>query len=146
MAFRCAADPIAAAYSSDLRRAVRTAEIALAGREVPHVRDRRLREIDYGLLTQAPASEIEAQRVSYATNRFPNGESYSDVVARVAEWLNEVSAGQAGDRILVVGHRATFFALEHLLRGTPLADAVAAPWQWQPGWTYVLRGLGGAGG
>ncbi len=33
--------------------------------------------------------------------------------------------------------RATFFAFEHLLAGVPLADAISAPWQWRPGWTYT---------
>jgi alpha-ribazole phosphatase/probable phosphoglycerate mutase len=39
---------LAAVYTSDLRRAVQTAEIAFAGREVPLIADRRLRECNYG--------------------------------------------------------------------------------------------------
>jgi broad specificity phosphatase PhoE len=142
MAARRADDDIVRAFSSDLTRAVRTAEIALAKRAVPLVRDRRLRECNYGTLTQAAASEIEARRLVHVTIPFPNGESYTDVVARIDDWLHEVAPGEdAGGVILLIGHRATFYALEHLLRGIPLADIISAPWRWQPGWTYQLQGF-----
>jgi hypothetical protein len=39
----------------------------------------------------------------------------------------------------VIGHRATFYALEHLLNRVTLHDAVTSPWTWQPGWTYRLH-------
>lgn len=142
MAERRANDDIVRAFSSDLTRAVRTAEIALAKRDVPLVRDRRLRECDYGTLTQAPAAEIDARRLTSVTTPFPNGESYVDVATRVEGWLDEIlSGGSSGGTILVIGHRATFYALEHLFRGVPLADLIAAPWRWQPGWTYQVRGF-----
>ena len=51
----------------------------------------------------------------------------------MAKWLDEVRPHFAGRTIVVVGHRATFYAFQHLLAGVPLADAIAAPWQWQPG-------------
>jgi hypothetical protein len=40
--------------------------------------------------------------------------------------------------VLVVGHRATFYALEHLINGVALHDAVLSAWHWQPGWLYQL--------
>jgi hypothetical protein len=43
-----------------------------------------------------------------------------------------------GRRIVVIGHRATFYVLQHLIDGTPLRDVIAAPWQWQPGWSYTV--------
>ena len=142
MATRRAGDDIVRAYTSDLARAVRTAEIALAGRNIPILRDRRLRECDYGTLTRAPVSAIDTLRVASVAKRFPDGESYADVVARVKAWLDEMLSDRtASGTILVIGHRATFYALEHLLRGVPLADSVALPWRWQPGWTYELRRL-----
>jgi hypothetical protein len=57
----------------------------------------------------------------------------------VEPWLREAQAAHAGATILVIGHRATFYAFEHLLRGVPLRDAVTAPWTWQPGWVYEAR-------
>ena len=139
LAVRRAEDDIVRAYSSDLTRAARTGEIALAGRQVPLVHDWRLRECHYGTLTRAPAAEIDTRRVAHLTEPFPDGESYLDVVQRVEAWLDEMlPARTAGGTLLVIGHRATYYALEHLLRGIPLSDAVAARWQWQPGWTYDL--------
>lgn len=35
------------------------------------------------------------------------------------------------------GHRATQYALEHLINKVPLQEAVLAPWQWQRGWFYL---------
>jgi broad specificity phosphatase PhoE len=124
-------------YVSDAWRAYRTAELAFGGR-VPIVRDMRLRECDYGRLTQAPVAEIDAVRTAHLSERFPDGESYEDVVGRVRGWLDDVLRANAGATILVVAHRATGYALEHLLGGRPLAEVVAAPWQWQPGRRYEL--------
>jgi len=135
---RHAASPPHVVYVSDAWRAFRTAEIAF-GERVPIVRDIRLRECDYGRLTQAPLAAIDAVRHSHVTTPFPDGESYEDVVARVRGWLDEVLAENAGATILVVAHRATGYALAHLLGGRPLAEVVSAPWQWQPGWRYDVE-------
>jgi hypothetical protein len=37
----------------------------------------------------------------------------------------------------VIGHVATRWALDHL-RGVPLEQLVVAPFDWRPGWEYVL--------
>ena len=57
---------------------------------------------------------------------------------RVGEWLEATIRAYDGRRIIGIGHRATYCALEHLIRGIPLRDAIAAPWQWQPGWSYTV--------
>ena len=75
-------DEIELVVTSDLRRAVETAEIAFAGSEIPLRRDRRLRECDYGELNGRPVAEIDAQRVQRVDRPFAGGESYRDVVAR----------------------------------------------------------------
>jgi 2,3-bisphosphoglycerate-dependent phosphoglycerate mutase len=132
---------IAAVYCSDLERAWRTAAIAFGATDLPIRRDARLRECDYGARTRHPAAEIERARIAHVTTPFPGGESYADVVVRVAGWLGDLPAAVPDlDQpiVLVIGHRATYFALEHLLRGRALAEVIAAPWQWQPGWTYDL--------
>jgi broad specificity phosphatase PhoE len=123
---------------SDLRRSYRTAELAFAGRRVFIARDPRLRECDYGALTRRPAPEIEAMRSRSVQTPFPDGESYEQVAQRVHACLTEIGSLQPRGNVLVIGHRATFYALEHLLKGAPLADAVAAPWRWQPGWSYPI--------
>jgi len=129
-------DAFAAVYCSDLTRAARTAEIAFGERGIPIVRDVRLRECDYGALSRHPAADIEALRASCIALPFPGGESYEQCVARVSAWLADAGAAHPGGHVLVIGHRATLYALEHLLRGAPLDRMITAPWSWQPGWTY----------
>jgi broad specificity phosphatase PhoE len=127
---------LAAVFCSDLVRASRTAEIAFAGRDLPIVRDARLRECDYGALTRRPTSELDARRAEHLTTPFPGGESYQQAADRTAGWLTDAVGLYRGATALVVGHRATFYALEHLINGVPLRDAILSPWRWQAGWTY----------
>jgi broad specificity phosphatase PhoE len=129
-------DDLAAVFCSDLTRSFRTGEIAFGNRSLTIVRDARLRECDYGELTRVSLTEIEQRRVQHLTTPFPGGESYQQVVERVSGWLSEVARQFDACTVLVIGHRATFYALEHLLRGAALRDAVMSPWTWQPGWTY----------
>lgn len=134
------ADHVEMVYVSHLRRSWRTAEIAFGVTAVPIVCDARLAECHYGEMTRRPAAEMAATRDRFVTTRYPGGESYEDVAARVASWLADVRSRHRG-RILVVGHRGTHFALDHLLRGIPLADAVRSPLVWQPGWIYEVTAV-----
>ena len=59
-------------------------------------------------------------------------------LARVRSLLEDMMGRYSGQRIMLVGHRATQYALEHWLNGVSLEAAVVAPFQWQPGWTYRL--------
>ncbi len=104
----------------------------------PIIREPRLRECNYGALTRYPASDVEACRVDHITTPFPDGESYADATRRVGSWLDEAIRDYDGQRIIVIGHRATFYALEHLIRGIPLREVMTAPWRWQPGWSYSV--------
>jgi 2,3-bisphosphoglycerate-dependent phosphoglycerate mutase len=132
---RYAADLPALVVTSDLSRAWRTAEIAF-GPRVAIVRDARLRECDYGTLTRSASREIERLRLAAIDAPFPGGESYRQTTARVAAWLDDLTVAWPQGWVLVIGHRATHYALDHLLGGISLADAVGAPFTWQPGWTY----------
>jgi len=126
--FRGAIDVV---YCSDLRRAIETAEIAFG----PLFRvDSRLREQDYGDRTGAPSAEVEIERVDTTDRPFPGGESLSDVASRVAAFVDELDEG----RVLVIAHRGVKIALDHVLGGMTLAEAVRAPYAWQPGWPYEL--------
>jgi len=128
----------AAVFTSDLKRAVQTAEIAFAGSDVPIHRDRRLRECNYGRLNGMPAAQLEAERRRRVEQPYPGGESYRQVVARVEGFLAELSPAFEGARILVIGHTATRWALDHLLTGADLAEVVSAPFVWREGWSYRL--------
>ena len=132
-------DAIAAVYVSDLGRAVETAEIAFGGAGIPVYRDARLRECDYGRLNGAPVEQVAAERVGRVDEPFPGGESYRQVVERTRSVVEDVAAAHDGERVLLIAHSANRWALDHLVQGTPLEELVAAPFDWQPGWIYVVR-------
>jgi broad specificity phosphatase PhoE len=132
-------DGIAAVFTSDLGRAVETARIAFSGSGIRVHRDPRLRECDYGEWNGVTVSVIECERARRVDEPFPGGESYRQTVERMAEFLEDVSAEFEGKRIMVIGHSATRWALEHLLEGVELERLVAAPFEWQEGWTFVLE-------
>jgi broad specificity phosphatase PhoE len=133
------ADGIAAVYTSDLRRAVQTAQIAFSGTVIPVREDSRLRECNYGDLNGAPVEEITAQRLRRVEQPFPGGESYREVVERTRSFLSDVIAAHDSERILVVAHSANRLALDHLVLGAALEDLVEASFEWRPGWLYVVR-------
>ena len=132
------ADGIHLVLCSDLARAVETAHVAFGGSDVPVVLDWRLREIDYGELNGAPVAAIERERLRCVDVPFPRGESYRQAAARVADLLRDVRRETAGRRILVIGHTATRWALDHLLDGKPLAELVGEPFAWREGWEYLV--------
>ena len=121
---------------SDLRRAVETAEIAFTGTEVPVLHDWRLRECDYGDLNGSPAATVHAS-VTGVDDRYPNGESWADAVARVGSVLDDIGARWRGRRVLIIGHMSAYWALEHRLHGLPLEE-IGRRFDWQEGWEYEL--------
>jgi 2,3-bisphosphoglycerate-dependent phosphoglycerate mutase len=133
------ADGIAAVYTSDLGRAVETAELAFAGSGIPLRRDARLRECDYGSLAGGSARRVGEVKSEHLEEPFPHGESYRQVAERVGAFVEELRQRHAGERVVVIGHSATRWALAHLLTGEPLEDLVNEHFVWQDGWEYVLR-------
>ena len=131
-------DDVDLVVSSDLHRAVQTVEVAFAGSPVPRRTDRRLREVDFGELTGAPVDVVHAQRRTHVDRPYPGGQSYRQVAEGVRELLGELARDHDGERVLLVGHAATRYALDHLLTGRPLARAAAAPFAWREGWEYVV--------
>ena len=133
------ADGFAAVYSSDLARAVETAELAYGASGVALRRDARLRECDYGALNGCPVADLERVRLEHVDAPFPGGgQSYRDVVAATADVLRDLRRDHDGERVLVIAHSANRWALQHLLDGVPLEHLVVAPFDWQPGWEWTL--------
>jgi 2,3-bisphosphoglycerate-dependent phosphoglycerate mutase len=131
------AERIDAVFSSDLARCVETVEIALGGAPIPVLLDWRLRECDYGQLNGSAAAELRARRAEYINAPYPGGESWQQAVARIASFLADLPLRWSGRRVLVVGHVATQWGLEHLLLGTPLEELAVKELDWQPGWEYT---------
>jgi len=130
-------DGIACVFTSDLRRAVETAEIAFDLTTIEIRQDARLRECDYGELNGRPVTELELRR-RFVDEPFPGGESYRQCAERFRRFLYDATEEFEGKRILVIAHSAQRYALRHLLDGVPLEEAVDAPFEWQEGWEYVV--------
>ena len=132
-------DGIAAVFSSDLRRSVETAEIAFDQTDIPVLFDWRLRECDFGVLNGSPGAPLRADRAQYIDRPYPGGESHRQAVRRVAGLLADLPSRWDRQRVMVIGHLATYRALEHVINGVPVEDIVAGDFTWRPeGWEYRL--------
>ena len=116
-----------AIFCSDLERSYKTAEIAF-GDTFPIIKDARLRECDYGDMTQAPSDQVDAEKPKRITEPFLNGESYTQTTARMKAFLEDLAKNYEGKRVMIIGHRATQYALENLINGIPLEKIISAPW------------------
>jgi broad specificity phosphatase PhoE len=130
-------DHFDAIFCSDLQRSYKTAELAFSTR-LPIVKDARLRECNYGDFTQKPSSEVDPQKANRITEPFPNGESYEEAAERMGSFLTDLLRDYDGKRVMIIGHRATQYGLEHWIKSVSVKEAVTAPWKWQPGWEYEL--------
>ncbi len=135
-----APEKLDAVFCSDLQRAVTTAQLAFSRRAAPVIPDARLREYDYGDMTQYPVDRVEQEFPHRITEPFPHGESLLMVVQRVGNFLRDVLRQYDRKTIVVIGHRATRYALEYWCGEASLEKIVDAPWQWRevPIWRYEL--------
>lgn len=136
-----------AIFCSDLQRAYRSAEIGF-GTKWPILKDARLRECNYGDLTQKPSEIVDAEKPKRITVPFPNGESYTETTVRMKSFLDDLKRDYDGknpvgdsaeSRVMVIGHRATQYGIEHVLNGVPLEKLVTTHFKWQPGWVYEVK-------
>lgn len=130
-----------AIFCSDLKRSYHTADIAFKNRNFKIIKDNRLRECNYGDLTKHPEKEIKAIKGDCIIKPYPNGESYEQTSEKIKKFLQDLLANYDGKKVMIIGHRATQYGLEHWIKKMPLREAVIAPWHWQPGWKYHLKGL-----
>ena len=128
-------------FCSDLKRSRQTAEMAFGHKNPKIVIDHRLRECDYGNLNGAEKAVVDKAKIKYIDKPFPKGQSYAQTTQLMGQFLNELLHEYRDAEVLIIGSRATQYALENLINKVPLAEAVGAPWHWQPGWTYKLEKL-----
>jgi len=133
-------EPLDNVFCSDLQRALITAQIAFAARSLRIVPDSRLRECDYGDLTQFPTYRVNHEFPLRITEPFPNGESVLMVVKRVGAFLRDVIRKYDGKTILIIGHRATKYGLEYFCSDSVIEKIVNTTWEWReiPVWSYKL--------
>jgi broad specificity phosphatase PhoE len=115
--------PVDTVFTSDLKRAVRTAELIFRRRRVPLVQDSRLREADYGSMGGLPVGQVS--HADHISQPFPGGESYQQVMTRMRSFLVDLLARNDGQHVFIIGHRATRYGLEHWVNGLSIADAIA---------------------
>lgn len=128
-----------AVYCSDLHRAVRSAEIAFGDRYEIRT-DERLRECDYGELTQ---EKKDWEISEYIDEPYTEGESYHGVEDRIRDFLEYLDEEHDGRKVALVAHQAPQLAMEVITEGKTWAEAIEQDWreggEWQPGWRYTYR-------
>ena len=152
LAAALANEPLAAVYSSPLRRAFETAQIVGEPHGLEPVPVDALREVDVGSWQGLTRGEIEerfpeqfARWLDYEQG-WEDGESYDEMGQRVLAALLELAAAHEGERILAVSHggpvRAAYAVadgIEHSearRRGPVVANAFVAEFSVEDG---VLR-------
>lgn len=123
-------------FSSDLLRTRQTAEII--GKELglkPKL-NKRLREVNVGILNGKPIKEIgrfwdpekKLNPVDYYRKRFeikpPGGETYLDIKKRLYAFIKEIDKRYQGKNILIVSHQRPLTLLEKITSGYDLKKFV----------------------
>src|SRR5215831_10204068 len=88
---------------------------------------------------QRDAGDRTARRPARAPGPALSGrEGWRQATARVDRFLAGLSLRWNGQRILVIGHVATRWGLDHFLGGVPLEDLIEQDFAWQKGWEYQI--------
>ncbi len=115
--------PIDAIYSSDLKRALHTAQIIADGRHVETVPD--FRELYYGKwenrtwedMTEEDRVVLKQWRTDWQNLTMPEGESFLEFYTRVTEGLDRIIKENKGRHVLVVSHNGALSAMHCHLTG-----------------------------
>ena len=130
-----------AVFCSDLKRAVDSSKLAFPNAKI--IKDKRLREADYGRFTQQPASLFKSRMSEYVNKKFPNGESYKDVEKRIRGFLMLLKKSYNGKHVAIVAHQAPQLALDVIISKKTWNLAIKEDWRltgkWQPGWEYEVK-------
>ncbi len=125
-------------FTSDLKRAIESSNIAFA--ETEKITDARLRECNYGELDGQHKSLVVYE--DHIDEAFPQGESLKDVEKRMREFVEFIKENYEGRTIGIVAHRAPQLALEVISKSITWEEANANDWRktgaWQPGWEYII--------
>ena len=121
-------DKIDAVYSSDLRRALVTAEVISSGHKVDIVTCPELREVNYGNvegLTFEEMSRLYPEVAESFVNsslglEYPGGESLEELAKRVGKFPDKLKGFIPSQTILIVSHRGPLRVLICRLLGMDL--------------------------
>lgn len=134
--------PVSQIVSSDLPRAVQTAQMISQATGATVQADPRLRPLNVGTLTGKVITPAGKQLLEDAHENWdkplPGGETYRDFINRYTSIFPELlQAGQQGN-VVVVSHHRNLLALPHLFFGKPL-QTKGPP---EPGGVMVLSQKG----
>ena len=123
----------AAIYSSDMRRALDTAQLIGAHLNLPVEIDRRLREVGLGLWEGMVVGDIQAkyaaewlERTSDPLNaRPPGGETLAEVAVRAWAAADDLARAHDSREVVVVAHGLTLAAIRVRALSLPLEVAYA---------------------
>ena len=117
-------DKIDAVYSSDLRRALVTAEVISSEHKMDIVTCPELREVNYGNVEGLTFEEIRrlypevAESVANFSLRleFPGGEGFLEFIERTSKFLDRLNSHTPSETVLIVSHSGPLRVLVcHLL-------------------------------
>jgi broad specificity phosphatase PhoE len=136
-------ETFSAIYSSDLCRAMQTAQILQKGRNIPIIPDQRLREIGFGEWEGAYLADIKEkypQAFPYngrdiTTPFAPGGESVQTVALRMKAVADEINQLYPDDNALVVTHGMAAATLYCQSKHISLAEAH----KWVPDNALVIQ-------
>ena len=136
-------EPLAAIYSSDLRRAWATAQAIAALSHAPLAAEPALRERAFGIFEGQRFVDIETSHPTDATRwrqrdpgyTPPEGESLQVLQQRASSAVNQLAALHAGQQIALVTHGGLLDTLYRLATRQPLQ----APRTWELGNAAINR-------
>ena len=115
--------PFDICFTSPLTRARQTAQCVLGDREIPVIEDKRIQEIDFGVLEGTQFKDAQGKIVSREMDIFfedplnfkrpENGENISDILKRTREfWIEKTTDPALADKtVLVSSHGCAVRAL-----------------------------------
>ena len=115
--------PFDICFTSPLTRARQTAQCVLGDREIPVIEDKRIQEIDFGVLEGTQFKDAQGKIVSREMEIFfedplnfkrpENGENISDILKRTREfWIEKTTDPALADKtVLVSSHGCAVRAL-----------------------------------
>lgn len=125
-------------YSSSSPRAVKTAEIIKANRELAIIEAENLREMNLGEWEGQIQAELKTRYPEQFHNFWndpehfsvPGGETYQEVLTRSTHILHDILAKHEGKTIMIVTHTVVVKLLMSYFEGRPLKEI------WNPPYIY----------
>ena len=114
-------------FNSPLKRAKMSAEIAGKVLKIMPKPDKRLMEINFGkynnhhLEGMWSAFKTEEERINKGTN---GGETYSEILERMMDFLRETDEKYMGRNILIISHEGPLFLLEGKVKGLTIKQTI----------------------